>query len=112
MLLFPGTRVIRVFATDEDGTGPNGQIAYSIVSTNNKFVIDPNTGWLTTNAVSFLLGHYFASFMRMTIWNIYQELKLRDIPSNEQGVPRGWMVTRCHLAEIFDVSRKLDLFSC
>ena len=46
-----GTRVIRVFATDADGSGPNGEVTYSIVSTHDKFSIDPKTGWLVTNAV-------------------------------------------------------------
>jgi hypothetical protein len=41
-----------VFATDADGNGPAGLVKYSIVSKHNKFKIDPNTGWLTTNAVS------------------------------------------------------------
>jgi hypothetical protein len=48
---FLGTRVIQVFASDADGIGPSGQVKYSIVSKHNKFKIDPNTGWLTTNAV-------------------------------------------------------------
>ena len=52
-LFFAGTRFFRVLATDRDGPeSPNGQITYSIVSTHNKFVIDPNTGWISTNAVS------------------------------------------------------------
>ena len=47
-----GTRFSRVFATDRDGPeSPNGEITYSIVSTDNKFVIDPNTGWISTNTV-------------------------------------------------------------
>lgn len=50
---FSGTRVFQVQATDDDKTGPNAQITYSIVSQGNKFNIDPNEGWLTTNAVSF-----------------------------------------------------------
>ena len=49
--LFSGTKVIRVHAVDND-EGLNGQVTYSIVSTHNKFVIDPNNGWLSTNAVS------------------------------------------------------------
>ena len=52
VILFAGTRVIQVFATDADGNGPAGLVKYSIVSKHNKFKIDPNTGWLTTNAVS------------------------------------------------------------
>lgn len=48
-----GTRVIKVVATDEDpDTSPNGRVTYSIVSTHDKFTIDPQTGWLSTNAVS------------------------------------------------------------
>lgn len=46
-----GTRVIRVYATDGDGSGPSGQVTYSVVSTHNKFTIDANTGWLSTNAI-------------------------------------------------------------
>lgn len=38
-------------ATDADGSGPNGRVTYSIVSTHDKFTIDPQTGWLSTNAV-------------------------------------------------------------
>ena len=50
---FSGTRVIRVQAVDNDDPNtPAGQITYSIVSTNNKFKIDEETGWLETNAVS------------------------------------------------------------
>ena len=43
-----GTRVFRVMAEDKDeGT----EIKYSIVSTDDKFSIDSETGWLSTNAV-------------------------------------------------------------
>lgn len=52
-LCFAGTHVIQVFARDLDGKdGPNGQVTYSIVSQHNKFTIDPNSGWLSTSAVS------------------------------------------------------------
>jgi hypothetical protein len=73
MIFFAGTRVIRVFAVDEDGSGPNGQVTYSIVSTHNKFVIDANTGWLSTSAVSISLGAifwkiYVAVFGNGTVW--------------------------------------------
>ena len=47
-----GTRVLRVFASDADGSGPNAEVTYSIVSTHDKFSIDSKTGWLVTNAVS------------------------------------------------------------
>ena len=48
-----GTKVIQVFAKDDDGDNvPSGKVTYSIVSTHNKFNIDKETGWLTTNAVS------------------------------------------------------------
>ena len=48
-----GTKVIQVFAKDDDGDSvPSGKVTYSIVSTHNKFNIDKETGWLTTNAVS------------------------------------------------------------
>ena len=46
-----GTRVIRVFASDADESGPNGEVTYSIVSTHDKFSIDAKNGWLVTNAV-------------------------------------------------------------
>ena len=58
-LFLSGTRVCvsesqcAVTAIDNDGPdSPAGQITYSIVSTNNKFVIDKDTGVLSTNAVS------------------------------------------------------------
>ena len=38
----------RVYAEDKD---ENQKITYSIVSTDDKFSIDPETGWLSTNAV-------------------------------------------------------------
>ena len=48
-----GTKVIQVFAKDDDGDSvPSGKVTYSIVSTHNKFNIDKETGWLTTNAVN------------------------------------------------------------
>ena len=51
-----GTKVIQVFAKDDDGDNvPSGKVTYSIVSTHNKFNIDKETGWLTTNAVSIIL---------------------------------------------------------
>ena len=63
-----GTRVERVFAKDEDGPeGPNGQITYSIVSTHNKFVIDPKTGWLSTNAVSVKRASQTGNFLRSAV---------------------------------------------
>ena len=44
--------MIQVYAVDHDGNeGPNGQVTYSIVSQHNKFQIDPETGWVSTNAV-------------------------------------------------------------
>ena len=47
-------------AIDNDGPdSPAGQITYSIVSTNNKFVIDKDTGVLSTNAVSQRYIHHF-----------------------------------------------------
>jgi hypothetical protein len=54
--------VIQVFASDADGIGASGQVKYSIVSKHNKFKIDPNTGWLTTNAVRTCSKIYFHSF--------------------------------------------------
>ena len=57
---FSGTRVMRVMATDLDGNdGPAGKLNYSIVSQHEKFAIDSQTGWLTTNAVS----HYIINCM-------------------------------------------------
>ena len=42
-----------MFAKDDDGDDvPSGKVTYSIVSTHNKFNIDRETGWLSTNAVS------------------------------------------------------------
>ena len=37
---------------DEDPDSPAGQFEYSIVSTDKKFKIDAETGWLSTNTVS------------------------------------------------------------
>ena len=56
---FPlGTKVIQVFAKDDDGVDvPSGKVTYSIVSTHNKFNIDKETGWLTTNAVTIVLTY-------------------------------------------------------
>ena len=58
-LIFPlGTKVIQVFAKDDDGVDvPSGKVTYSIVSTHNKFNIDKETGWLTTNAVTIVLTY-------------------------------------------------------
>ena len=50
-----------MFASDADGSGPNGEVTYSIVSTHDKFSIDPKTGWLVTNAVSCLFIFVFFS---------------------------------------------------
>ncbi|XP_040581523.1 DE-cadherin [Lepeophtheirus salmonis] len=47
-----GTKVIRVHATDRDGKqNPSGQVTYSIVSTDKKFKIHPESGWLVTDAI-------------------------------------------------------------
>jgi hypothetical protein len=44
---------MHVKAVDQDNSStPAGQIVYSIVSTHNKFSIDPKTGLLTTNKVT------------------------------------------------------------
>ena len=40
-----------MFASDADGSGPNAEVTYSIVSTNDKFSINSTTGWVVTNAV-------------------------------------------------------------
>lgn len=53
-LSFAGTRVFRVYAEDKDESERNKKITYSIVSTDDKFSIDPETGWLSTNAVRLL----------------------------------------------------------
>ena len=53
LFFYSGTQVLQVYAKDDDGdTVPSGKVTYSIVSTHNKFNIDKETGWLTTNAVS------------------------------------------------------------
>ena len=36
---------------DTDPDSPAGRILFSIVSTHEKFKIDPETGWLSTNTV-------------------------------------------------------------
>ena len=50
-----GLPVIQVKANDRDAdldpNSPAGKIEYSIVSTHNKFRIDPKTGWLSTNTI-------------------------------------------------------------
>jgi len=44
--------VLQLKAIDQDNSStPAGQIVFSIVSTHNKFQIDPKTGWLSTNKV-------------------------------------------------------------
>ena len=48
---FAGTRVFRVYAEDKDESERNSKITYSIVSTDDKFSIDPETGWLSTKSV-------------------------------------------------------------
>lgn len=46
--MFTGSGVVNVIATDDDGTSPNNLIRYSIISgSQNKFLIDPNRGWIT-----------------------------------------------------------------
>ena len=62
--------MFQVQATDDDKTGPNAQITYSIVSQGNKFNIDPNEGWLTTNAVSF----FYRDFLDRLQWEIVEKL--------------------------------------
>jgi hypothetical protein len=45
--------VLQLKAVDQDNSStPAGQIVFSIVSTHNKFTIDPKTGWLATNKVN------------------------------------------------------------
>jgi hypothetical protein len=47
------TDVLEVKAIDQDNSStPAGQIVFSIVSTHNKFSINPKTGKLTTNKVT------------------------------------------------------------
>ena len=57
--------MIQVYATDADGSGPSGQVKYSIVSKHNKFTIDPHTGWLTTNAVRTLSVNYYNAVIQI-----------------------------------------------
>lgn len=46
--LFPGSSVINVTATDDDGTSANNLVRYSIISgSRGKFHIDPDHGWIT-----------------------------------------------------------------
>lgn len=46
--MFTGSGVVNVIATDDDGTSPNNLVRYSIISgSQNKFLIDPNRGWIT-----------------------------------------------------------------
>ena len=49
-----------MFASDADGSGPNAEVTYSIVSTHDKFSIDSKTGWLVTNAVSFFFKFIYS----------------------------------------------------
>ena len=51
---FAGTRVFRVYAEDQDESERNSKITYSIVSTDDKFSIDPETGWVSTRFVRIL----------------------------------------------------------
>ncbi len=45
--------MLQLKAVDQDNSStPAGQIVFSIVSTHNKFTIDPKTGWLATNKVN------------------------------------------------------------
>ena len=60
-LAVAGTRAFRVLAKDADESGPNAKITYSIVSTNDKFTIDPETGTVYTKAVS-------SNFSYFTSW--------------------------------------------
>ena len=50
--IYLDTAVLQVRASDRDDpeTGA-GQILFSIVSTHNKFKINPQTGWISTNKV-------------------------------------------------------------
>ena len=57
MFSVKGAAVVQVRArdkdADEDPLSPAGQIEFSIVSTHKKFKIDAETGWLSTNTVSY-----------------------------------------------------------
>jgi hypothetical protein len=51
--VFSAAPVLQLKAVDQDNSStPAGQIVFSIVSTHNKFTIDPKTGWLATNKVN------------------------------------------------------------
>jgi len=48
------TAVVQVQAVDKDDPSSSaGRIVFSIVSTHQKFKINPTTGWISTNKVGF-----------------------------------------------------------